>query len=342
MNIREITDRMDWEAFQSSQKWMQFPQSWVWGEFQKSRGAIVQRFALTDEEGKWLVAAQGEFRKKKLGMGYWFVPRGPQFHTSVKIDEYRELLEEFIQQLYGKRRLPKALFWRMEPMIELESMQRRLPARMNRTKSLNPACTAIIDLTKSEQDLLASMHQKTRYNIKVADKHGVTTRITNHPKDVDQFINLMDETAARDGFVQHDSKYLAKTLFTLAATHMARLRVAELNGAILAANMEINYGNTVTYLYGASSSKVRQVMAPYALQWEAIKQAKAEGARFYDFWGCNPESKATPLYKKSWEGITRFKMGFGAERKCMIGTWDLPINLALYRLVFFRRLMKSV
>jgi len=187
---------------------------------------------------------------------------------------------------------------------------------------------------------MAAMHQKTRYNIKVAAKNGITTRVTNHPKDVDRFLKLMDETAGRDKFTQHDAPYLAKTLYTLSAAHMARLRVAELNGAMLAANLEVNYGNTYTYLYGASSSKIRKVMAPYALQWDAIRQAKAEGAKWYDFWGCNPESKATPLYKPSWDGITRFKLGWGAGRKCLIGTWDLPFNILMYHAVFFRRLMK--
>ena len=340
MYIKEVTDRMDWEAFQSTQKWMQFPQSWVWGEFQKFLGRQVQRFALVDKEGKWLLAVQGEYRPKKFGLGYWFIPRGPQFHPSVAESEYRGYLEEFIQELNARQAVPKSLFWRMEPVILQQSLKRHLPARFNRSVALNPACTAVLDLTKREEDLQKAMHQKTRYNIKVAAKYGVTTRVTNHPKDVDSFLGLMQETAGRDKFTQHDMPYLAKTLYTLSAAHMARLRVAELNGAMLAANMEIMYGNTVTYLYGASSSKIRKVMAPYALQWDAIKQAKSEGAKYYDFWGCNPENKATPLYKPGWEGITKFKMGWGAQKKCLVGTWDLPFNIFLYRAVFFRRLMK--
>lgn len=331
---------MDWEAFQSSQPWMQFPQSWVWGEFRKSLKFPVQRFALVDKEGRWIMATQGEYRSKRFGLGYWFTPRGPQFHPRVRQEEQKEYLEIFIRELYGKNQLPKSLFWRMEPMICPESTMRSLPPRMNRVQAMNPVCTAVLDLTKSEEELLAKMHQKTRYNIKIASKHNVVCRVSNHPKDVDNFLRLMDETAGRDGFKQHDSQYLSKTLYTLAAAHMARLRVAEINGAMLSANLEVNYGNTVTYLYGASSSKIRQAMAPYALQWEAIKQAKSEGAKWYDFWGCNPESMATPIYKESWEGITRFKMGWGAERKCLIGTWDLPMNIPLYRLVFFRRLMQ--
>lgn len=331
---------MDWEAFQSTQAWMQFPQSWVWGEFRKSLGFEVSRSALLDDEGKWLMAAQGEYRPKKLGLGYWFAPRGPQFNPSISTNDYREYFEFFLKELFERNLLKKSLFWRMEPVIEQRSLERHLSPRFNRTSSVNPACTAIIDLRKSEEELLAMMHQKTRYNIKVAAKHGVTTRVTNHPKDVDHFLKLMDETADRDGFTQHDGPYLAKTLYTMAAAHMGRLRVAELNGAMLAANLEINYGNTYTYLYGASSSKLRNTMAPFALQWDAIRQAKAEGAKWYDFWGCNPENKATPIYKESWEGITRFKLGWGAERKNLIGTWDLPLNIMMYRIAFFRRLMK--
>ena len=340
MPIKQITDRVDWENFQSTQTWMQFSQSWVWGEFLKSLGREIKRYALLDDQGNWLCAIQAEYRRKKLGVGYWNVPRGPLFAKSIDSDEYREVVSDFILQLHDRKVLPKAMFWRFEPLIISKSLDRFLPPRFVRAPALSPAATLLLDLTKSEDELLAAMHQKTRYNIKVALKHEVTTRITNHPQDFDRFLKLMATTAQRNDIVQHDDAYMAKSYYTLASAHMARLRVAEVNGAMIAANMEVMYGNTVTYLYGASSNKMRQFMAPYLLQWEAIKQAKADGAKLYDFWGVNPENQASPLYKKSWEGITRFKSGWGGKRVELIGTWDLPFNFLLYRLAFFKRLMK--
>ncbi|MBU2566368.1 peptidoglycan bridge formation glycyltransferase FemA/FemB family protein [Patescibacteria group bacterium] len=340
MPIKQITDRLDWENFQSTQKWMQFSQSWVWGEFLKSLGRDVKRFALLDDQGQWLCALQAEYRKRSMGLGYWNVPRGPLFSTHLDADCYREVLTDFIMQLHERKSLPKSLFWRFEPLIKAKSLERLLPPRFLRAPALSPAATLLLDLHKTEEELLAGMHQKTRYNIKVALKHEVTIRTTNHPQDFERFLKLMATTAERNEIVQHDDSYMAKSYYTLAAAHMARLRVAEINGAMIAANMEIKYGNTVTYLYGASSNKMRHVMAPYLLQWEAIKEAKNDGADLYDFWGINLENVASPLYKKSWEGITRFKLGWGGERVELIGTWDLPFNFLLYRLAFFKRLMK--
>lgn len=342
MPLLEISDQTNWEIFQLSQPWTQFTQSWVWGEFRKTQGVKVQRLALTDEQGKWLCAVQGEYRSKALGMGYWFAPRGPLFAPEIEKRNYGQVLSELLSLMHEKGRLPRCLFWRMEPLIKQESEVRYLPPRFLRTYSMSPASTRILDLYKTEEELLAGMHEKTRYNIRVAGKHEVTTRITSHPSDIDRFLKLMQETEARAGFVQHAPDYLYKTLQTLAAANMARLRIAELNGAMLAADVEVVYGKTVTYLYGASSHLMRQAMAPYALHWEAIKAAKQEGNHWYDMWGVNPEFKANPLYKKSWEGISRFKAGWGGGQVDLVGTWDLPLNMALYNLIFFRRLMSGV
>jgi lipid II:glycine glycyltransferase (peptidoglycan interpeptide bridge formation enzyme) len=151
----------------------------------------------------------------------------------------------------------------------------------------------------------------------------------------------MDETAERDGFTQHDASYLEETFCWLERHDMARVRLAEHDGEVLAANMEVRYGDTVTYLYGASSSMHRQLMAPFALHWDAITEAQREGYRWYDFWGANPASKASFFYKKSWEGITRFKSGWGAEHIHLPGTWDLPFILPLYRLLFLKQFWRG-
>ncbi len=82
-------------------------------------------------------------------------------------------------------------------------------------------------------------------------------------------------------------------------------------------------------------------MAPYALHWEAIKTARREGRNFYDFWGVNPASKSNYYYKSSWEGISRFKLGWGGELVSLLGTWDVPRHPVLYRLVFLKGLARG-
>ncbi len=339
MNLVEVNDRLDWEQFQSTQPWPQFTQSWAWGEFRKQAGCKVLRFALKDETGKWRVAAQMEYRRRKMGLGYWFAARGPVVAFDVGAEERRELFETFVHTLEERGRLAKALFWRWEPPLAIRTGERPLPPRFEPVPENNPASTLVLDLNQSEEALLAGMHQKTRYNIKVAERHGVQTRVTSHPSDLDRFMRLMDETAERDKFVQHPPHHLVKTFHTLASANMARLRVAELNGAMLAADMEVTYGNTVTYLYGASSHLMRQAMTPYKLHWDAIRAAKAEGKAHYDFWGVNPPTRGSLNYKATWEGISRFKHGWGGGQVDLIGTWDMPTNQWLYRLAFLPRIL---
>ena len=229
---------------------------------------------------------------------------------------------EFLQKELD---LPKAIFLRIEPLDGALKMPKSfLPHRF-----YNPSTTALLDLTKSEEELLAAMHQKTRYNIRVAEKHGVTVR-EGTLEDLEAFIKLSHETSSRDQFLHQSDEYLRKTYKILSERGMARLRLAEHGGKILAANMEITYGDTITYLHGASSSESRNLMAPFILHWNAIQSAKAEGFKTYDFWGCNPASDKAFDFRPRWEGITRFKLGWGSERVSFIGTFDLPRKIWLY------------
>lgn len=335
MNLTEITAREPWERFQTSQAWAQFTQSWAWGEFRASRGCPVRRFALVDDSGQWLAAVQMEYRKKKFVGGYWFAPRGPVISDHLEPAEQVEVFRASMERLQTMH-LARALFWRVEPPLDLARVEGVFPPAFRRVPALNPAATMRLDLRPSQEALLANFHQKTRYNIRVAERHGVKIRTLSYAKDLKAFVQLMNETAERNEFVQQQGEYLEATFQWLMDHDMARLRLAEREDEVLAANLEIRYGDTVTYLYGSSSSKNRQFMAPFALHWDAITEAQRDGYRFYDFWGANPATKASFYYKKSWEGISRFKAGWGAEHVHLPGTWDLPFFLPLYRLAFLK------
>lgn len=338
--LEEINDQATWDGFMASHSYAQFTQSWAWGEFQRGRGLEVKRLALVDKESqvtsdKLQAACQFIRQPGRFGMGYWFAPRGPVPGTDES-KEQRDGLSEFVTLLQSGFRtkdrligvMARTLFVRFEPIFrrreDLSSFG------LVRAHAMNPATTSLIDLAKSEDELLAAMHQKTRYNIKVAQKHGVTVREGRGEEDVLAFLRLSEETAQRDGFRSHAGAYLRATL---EKSGLARLRIAELDGKALAANLEIAFGGTVTYLHGASSSENRNAMAPYLLHWEAMQTAKREGKRFYDLWGCNPADETDPYFKKSWEGISRFKYGWGGEIVNLAGTWDLPRWRWLYRLV---------
>ncbi|MBI5654119.1 peptidoglycan bridge formation glycyltransferase FemA/FemB family protein [Candidatus Uhrbacteria bacterium] len=342
MDLLEITSRPEWDDWQSAQTYAQFLQSWAWGEFRESRGSKVRRYALRDGAGEWLAALQLEYRKKKFGLGYWYAPRGPVFSSKINPEKRPDLMLSLCEGLLMVKDLKKqALFWRFEPVSELSNPEGLVPLSFRRSKAGDPTSTIILDLDKSEDNLLKDMHEKTRYNIRLAAKRGVTVRLAKDARDVEAFLDLAEETSRRDGFVQYPRQHLKDTYSVMHANGQAEIRLAELQGKVLCANMELSFGDTVTYLHGASSSENRNVMAPFALHWVAIQEARRRGFKLYDFWGANPLSKAMYYYKPSWDGVTRFKRGWGGRQFDLVGTWDLPFNVFLYRLAFIKQFFRG-
>jgi len=192
-----------------------------------------------------------------------------------------------------------------------------------KTIPIQPAKTIILDLTKNETDLLSAMHQKTRYNIHLAEKKGVTIRVDNNR--IDDFLALMSATTERDNFFAHSDSYY-RTLVSY-DPNFIQLILAEYEGRVIAAGLFCFHSPTAVYMHGASANEFRNVMAPYLLQWTAIKRAKSLGLKYYDFYGIDA---------KKWPGVTRFKEGFGGEEVNYAGTFDLvlqPVWYFIYRLL---------
>lgn len=333
MSLLVITDRVAWDVFVSSQPGSQFLQSWDWGEFKRAQGHDVIRLAYADQSGEWKIAGQFIYHTKKLFGGFWFAPRGP-IVVHAYLDHAEELLNAFMAEATKHLiSIKKGMFIRCEPAIEYKIDSNPLPSLFLRRHSIDPSSTVMIDLSESEEELLSDMHEKTRYNIRLAERKGVTVRVGSTDADIESYLSLNRETASRDQFSSQSDAYIRATVQSLRDSGMCHIRLAEYQGAVLAANIEMRFGDMTTYLYGASSSSHRNVMAPFALQWSAIQQAKQTGCRFYDLYGSNPVSSESFDYKKSWEGITRFKLGFGGSRVEYIGTWEIPLMPFAYRLM---------
>ena len=332
-----IEDQATWDGFIASQPFAQFTQSWDWGALREALGQHVKRFAFSDEKGI-TIAGQFIFYPKRFMKGYWYSPRGPVIRSDM-ISRAKELLQAFFDDLPDQLD-GHAFFIRCEPPIELGANP-SLPLSLSffRSHAYQPASTVLIDLTKTEDEILAAMHEKTRYNIRLAERKGVLVRLESSEADTEAFFRLNRETAERDRFVSHAPSYIRQTYDFLWPLGMAAIRVAVHEGQILATNIEVRYGDTVTYLYGASSSEKRNLMAPFLLHWKAILEAKEDGYRFYDLYGVNPLDPSSPYFKPSWEGITRFKLGWGGQRVDFIGTWELPSSPRIYRLA---RMMQKV
>jgi lipid II:glycine glycyltransferase (peptidoglycan interpeptide bridge formation enzyme) len=189
-----------------------------------------------------------------------------------------------------------------------------------------------VNIKDPEEDILARMKQKTRYNIRLAEKKGVTIRAW---EDVESFHKMLLLTGSRDGFGVHSQEYYQRAYDLLHPRQMGELLLAEYEGKPLAALFVACHGDRAYYLYGASTGEERNRMPTYLLQWEAMKWAKAHGCQEYDLWGVPDESEAT--LEQHFEsrsdglwGVYRFKRGFGGELKRAVQAMDKVYHPLFY------------
>ena len=196
--------------------------------------------------------------------------------------------------------------------------------------------TVILDLTPSEPEILGGMKQKTRYNIRLAERKGIHVR-TGGPAEIPLLYRMYAETSERDGFVIRKPEYYRKVWETFLRTPerqgqpFAEALVAEFDGEPVAAILVFYFGGRAYYLYGMSRAAHREKMPNYILQWEAIRRAKEHGCTHYDLWGA-PDTidEQDPM-----SGVYRFKEGLGGEVVRTIGAWDYPAS-ALWYAVYTR------
>lgn len=185
-----------------------------------------------------------------------------------------------------------------------------------------------LDIAHDEAAIMAQMKEKGRYNIRLAERKGVTTRISTDIKDVEVFYQLFKETAIRDGFQIRQESYFLSLCRTLFEHNLAHLIIAEHDGQPLSALIITYYDGLASYLYGASSNAGRHLMGPYAAHWAAIKAAKDRGCKHYDLIQIAPPD-ASPNHK--YTNLTRFKQQFGGQRVDLVGGWDFVYQPLWYQ-----------
>lgn len=279
-----------------------FLQSIGWGNFQRSLGKEVKRI-----DGVVLV-------KQELGFGfsYWYCPRG----------ELKTLPTDTI-------------FVRHDQPVEADNYPiTQLPNYRIAPHDVQPRTTIILDLKKSEETLLKEMHEKTRYNIRVAERRGVQVEVAG-AEAFETFWQLLQITTARDQFRSHAKSYYQKMLQDHHDPNLQIfLAIARVEGKPAASALMIDFAGTRTYLHGASDHTLRDAMAPYALHWFLIKDAKAKGLQAYDLWGIapDPSTGSGPAADHRLAGVTRFKKGWGGEVVRYPQTQDLILRPWKYRM----------
>lgn len=284
-----------------------------------------------------------------------YVPYGPEIEPDEEVqgaflEELSECLRPFLPE--GCVTIRYDLCWESywtkqhhaaEDLWQEEPEKRTQEVRFNFTTmnwnfrkthfNILPAHTIYLDLTQSLPRILERMKPKTRYNIGLAKRKGVTVRHAGH-ESLQVWYNLYRETALRNRILVNELKYF-EVILTARVEHSSspaevQLLIAEWDGIPLAAMFLVMSDHRAFYLYGASSSQHRNLMATYALQWEAISIAKSKCCTEYDMFGTAPSpNKSHPLY-----GLYKFKSGFGGSLYHRLGCWDYPLDPANYD--FFR------
>ena len=229
----------------------------------------------------------------------------------------------------------KAILVKFEPYEKLtEKTIKRIEALkktydFGQGKALFTKYTFQLDISKSEEELLKNMHQKTRYNIRLAEKKGVEIREDNSEEAFEEYWQLMEETTKRQGFYAHTKKYHRKMWQMMTSSGMGHLLKAAYQGETLTTWILFVLNGILYYPYGASSNKFREVMASNLMMWEAIRFGKKQGCKLFDMWGSlGPE----PDTKDPWFGFHKFKQGYGGDLTEFVGTYDLVINSPGYYL----------
>lgn len=303
-------------------------QSFEWGEFRKQTGVEVIRRGLM-RNGKLVESFQMTAHPiPYIPFTIGYVPKGTML-TPRMIQELKKIGQE-----------NRCIFIQLEPHIPRikndESRLNRDELRMMNLglkPSAHPLFTRYtfeLDLTKSEEELLENMHPKTRYNIRVAQKHGVEIGEDDSDEAFDAYVRLTQETTKRQGFFAHSQEYhrlMWKTLKTKSSL-TAHLLVARYQSKTLVCWIVFVFKDTLYYPYGASSSEHRETMASNLMMWETIRFGKKMGLKTFDMWGAlgpNPDPK------DPWYGFHRFKQGYGPTLIEFVGSYDLVINPLVYK-----------
>jgi peptidoglycan pentaglycine glycine transferase (the first glycine) len=323
MLCRPIADRQQWNDALLHLDARHVLQSWEWGQVKQRYGWQPARL-LWEDQGRLLAAAQ--VLRRALPHTPWsvaYVSKGPALDYAQGA-----LFEGVLADLEEWTRRERAILCKIDPDDNRPSTANALAARGWRysTEQIQFRNTALLDLTPSPDDLLAGMKSKTRYNIRLSERKGVTVR-GGTIRDIPCFYEMYAETGRRDGFIIRPFEYYADAWQTFLQADLAHMLLAAVEGQVVAGIILFRFGNKAWYMYGASTDQHRNRMPNYALQWAAICHARSIGCTTYDLWGA-PDvlDEQDPMW-----GVWRFKEGLGAQFTPHIGAFDYPARPLLYR-----------
>lgn len=282
-------------------------QSWEWGNFRSKWGNKIVRL-VEEKNGKITKALQIIFS---------VIPHTT--YTVGTVIKGPELSQELIDKVKSIAREYNAIFIKFEPNLKRNDKQIEIYKKNSfvKGKRLFTPTTFEIDLTKSEDELLKGFSQKTRYNIRLAQRYGVIVKEDSSQKAFNKYLELTKETVSRQGFYAHTQKYhkLMWEELNSGKNKIAHLLTANYKGEIITTWILFAWNNCLYYPYGASTEKFKNVMANNLMMWEAIKYGKKLHLKTFDLWG-----------REEGKGFTKFKEGYNPQVVEFSGSWDMPTS----------------
>ena len=344
MDIVQIQDSARWNTCIADLPGAHALQTWQWGQVKSQFGWTPYPLLWHGNSGEVEAAALLLQRRVTLAgfslpLSVMYIPRGPLLNWANP-----GLVDQVLIDLEGFAGEKRAIFLKIDPDLPLgfgipgeEGAEDYPPGLAVKDSLLTRGWifsdeqiqfrnTVTIDLTQDEETLLAQMKSKTRYNIRLAERRGVTVR-PGTSDDIDLLFRMYAHTAVRDNFTIRGKAYYQKVWETFFRAGLAEPHVAEVDGEPVGGAVIFQFGGRAWYMHGMSLDAHREKMFTYRLQWEAMLRAQAAGCHTYDMWGA-PDTfhEDDPLW-----GVYRFKDGFGGQVVRTLGAWDFPVRPLLYR-----------
>jgi len=348
MKSRRIVEQEEWDAAAARLAGAHALQCWTWGECKTRFGWAAERRLWIDDAGQPAAAAQILRRTVRFGpisANLSYVSKGPLLDW--RDDTVRESVLNDLEQSARRERAiqlkidPDWILGRGVPNSEEDREDpdgaRAVAALKRRGWRFSPEQvqfrnTVVLDIRPREDELLAAMKPKTRYNIRLAQKHGVAVR-PGSEADLPTLYRMYAETADRDSFVIRSEEYYLDIWSSMMRAGRAQPLIAEAEGLPVAALVLFHFAGRGWYLYGMSRALHREKMPNHLLQWEAVRWLKERGCAAYDLWGAPDDfSESDPMW-----GVYLFKRGFGGEVARLAGAWDFapspPAYAAYHRIL---------
>jgi lipid II:glycine glycyltransferase (peptidoglycan interpeptide bridge formation enzyme) len=336
--FQEISEEQDIDL-SSICKETPYTQAGFYGRWQKMLGGYAKRYLVY--EGNEAVAYFQTIKYPLArGKNYIYIPYGPV------VKEYSDdLLASIKNKLHQIAKEDKAAFVRLDftPAMRINTLGKHFkksPPYTYHGAILQPRNEWFLELSKTEDELLADVQRKTRWAIRASERQGVTSEIVTDNFDAyfDDFYRLMVETSGRNGFGLHPKEYYAAIFNDLGKVKNSYLSVARYGNKVLIINVVLVYGDTAMYMFSGSSSEERDRNPSYLALWKAVCHAKQLDCKYFNFGGVSTDSDT----HKSWDGLTAFKKKFGGHEVTHSDFYDLVINPAWYRIYTSRRLIKQL